>query len=296
MKKLCEPNIDDEKVYEEIANSKAYKNIHCKSCQSHNINCNTCIHGNRGMMLNIKKYVFTRYHYYIQNCKDLNAIQPKDELQKNEIEVLEESYRNSKTFREIKKQLLEGFSKAKIGKCPYCMISEPTTLDHYFPKSIYPEYTLFAPNLLPCCSSCNTKKSNNIFIGSGSSQKRSAIHFYYDDLPQTQFLKAKFSVVNKIPQISFYLDSNNDSEINEVIQNHFNTMNLFKRYEEQSNELLSTICEEIKNQTSFNECIKTLQIRAQAMQKTFGANYWQTCIYVAMIEDRNQLLDLFDMN
>lgn len=293
---LCEPEIENEKVFEEIAKKKPFKNRYCERCQLDETHCNTCQYGKRGILLNIKEYVFTRYQFYIQNKKNLNAIQPTGKLDETEIYLLEESFKKSTAFKNVKSQLLEGFSKKKIGKCPYCMISEPNTLDHYFPKSKYPEYILFAQNLIPSCSLCNNNKSNNIFVEGGKSQSRNTIHFYYDVLPSSQFLKANFCVVDNIPQISFYLDLESDSEMNEVIINHFGTMGLLNRYEKQSNNILSIICEEIsiilEKGNTLNDCIELLQIRAEAMKKQYGVNYWETCIYMTIIENSDQLTKL----
>lgn len=66
----------------------------------------------------------------------------------------------AKTFQKVKKQI---FDLNLRGKCPFCMISEATTLDHYFPESIYPEYIIFVPNLVPCCNFCNIKKGDRLF-------------------------------------------------------------------------------------------------------------------------------------
>ena len=42
-----------------------------------------------------------------------------------------------------------------VAKCPYCLLNTPNTLDHYFDKSDYPDYSVYTPNLVPCCSIFN---------------------------------------------------------------------------------------------------------------------------------------------
>ena len=52
-----------------------------------------------------------------------------------------------------------------IDVCPYCNRNyinqkKGTTLDHFFPKSLYPLVAISFYNLIPSCYSCNTFKSN----------------------------------------------------------------------------------------------------------------------------------------
>ena len=296
MNKLSEPAIDDEKVFVDVAKSKTYKNDHCKGCQLPKISCETCTHGNRGKILNLKDRVFARYQFYLQNSNNLNVIKPIKIMSQDEEKLMKDSYKTSKMFQKVKRQLLENIPEKRRGMCPFCMISEPTTFDHYFSESEYPEYIIFAPNLVPCCSHCNSVKGNLLFMGDGTSQKRTFIHFYYDEVPQTQYLKAKFSVDNKIPQVSFYLDFEDDSEVINIIKNHFNKLHLLERYKAQSNGILSTECEEIRvwlsGGMSVEQCVQLLQIKAQASQKTNGDNYWEACLYKAMSESEEQLIKL----
>ena len=81
-----------------------------------------------------------------------------DPIKTDEVLLMEDSYKTSKVFQTVKKQLLDNVPKERRGVCPFCMISEPTTMDQYFSESEYPEYIIFAPNLIPCCSHCNSVK------------------------------------------------------------------------------------------------------------------------------------------
>lgn len=49
-----------------------------------------------------------------------------------------------------------------IGKiCPYCGAPGCGTLDHYYPKSLFPQYALHLNNLIPSCSKCNKAKETD---------------------------------------------------------------------------------------------------------------------------------------
>ena len=294
MNQLSEPNINNEDVFIAVAKSKKFQNAHCEKCNESTPNCETCTYGNRGKMLALKERVFERYNFYTQNKNNLNAIRPVNIIGEDEKKLLENSYQNSSIFKKVKQQLFENIPAGRTGMCPFCMISEPTTFDHYFSESEYPEYIIFAPNLVPCCSHCNSIKGNRLF--SENQRARKIIHFYYDSLPQIQYLKAVFKVDNKIPQVSFSVAFENESEIATVIANHFDTLHLLERYKKQSNDVVSTECEIIKDQLksggNVEECAKILKIRANGLQKVNGSNYWKTCIYMAMSESKEQLAKL----
>ena len=295
MNQLNEPIINNEIVFEKVAQKKTYKNNHCRECKTKK-DCEVCSYGKRGKMLNIKEKVFKRYRFYLQNKKTLQAIKPIKMMSPDEVKLMEDSYKTSTEFQKVKKQLFDNLPKERRGICPFCMISEPTTMDHYFSESEYPEYIIFAPNLVPCCSYCNSMKGNRLFIENKSISKRTIIHFYYDILPQTNYLKTVFYVEDNIPQIAFWLDFETETQTTETIKRHFKALHLLERYQNRSNGILSTECETIRenliNGFSVKQCIKILKCKVQSSERIFGRNYWVTCVYRAMSESEKELMKL----
>jgi len=47
--------------------------------------------------------------------------------------------------------------------CPYCGYNSPNTLDHFLPKDIYPEFSMYGKNLIPACGDCNNRKGVNVW-------------------------------------------------------------------------------------------------------------------------------------
>lgn len=41
--------------------------------------------------------------------------------------------------------------------CPYCGIQSNVTVDHYLPKDVFPQFSVFSLNLVPACSDCQNK-------------------------------------------------------------------------------------------------------------------------------------------
>lgn len=67
-----------------------------------------------------------------------------------------ESARRTKIMKSIH-ATLETMSGPRA-RCMYCLDSHGTDVDHFFPKSTYPERAFLWINMLLCCSGCNTAK------------------------------------------------------------------------------------------------------------------------------------------
>ena len=110
--------------------------------------------------------------------------------------------------------------------CPLCGIGSVENLDHFLPRSIYPQFSIAFENLVPICRDCNTAKLNQ----APRSSAEVFFHPYYESCSSHQWLKAtiddrdsvtfSFSVPPSIPS----------SPENERLQNQFNLLRLSRRY------------------------------------------------------------------
>lgn len=96
-----------------------------------------------------------------------------------------------------KEDFMEHFKKLNLKCCPFCnnnyiyfftkgdgSVNTLATLEHYYPKATYPHLSLSFYNLIPACSTCNSKfKGKEEHVGK-------ITHPYYDDFDT----KATFSV------------------------------------------------------------------------------------------------------
>ena len=83
--------------------------------------------------------------------------------------------------------------------CQYCGLNNVESIyDHYLPKESFPEYAVYGFNLVPCCFTCNAKKSE-IFLRHG---QRQFINLYYDPIPQEKFLYVRILEYNHEPVVS----------------------------------------------------------------------------------------------
>ena len=106
----------------------------------------------------------------LANC--IATAKPKTSTSKEHMDaakqLLNELYKNFRS-RKISKNLIE---RINLKACPYCnrnfifnfkrsdSLQATAQLDHFYPKKEYPYLAISLYNLIPCCSTCNLRKSN----------------------------------------------------------------------------------------------------------------------------------------
>lgn len=244
-------------------------------------------------LLRYRQQVLDRYTFYQSHYKSLEEIVPLNKsFWENIKEDLQSCYGNNVAFDEARKILL-----SSVFKCPYCLLNRPNTLDHYFDKSDYPEYSVFTPNLIPCCSECNSLKGTSLF---DDIQQRQFIHFYLDGIPEYQYLFVRF-VINSpesIPQISVYLQFQENEPFEQQIKNHFSCLNLLRKYRDAIIDRLPIVLQEIEiaknGGMALNQIQGILCVRYQALANTYKNNYWETCMYEGLLSSEEALETLLN--
>ena len=86
-------------------------------------------------------------------------------------------------------------ASAPLGICPMCGRGDAQQVDHYLPKDKFPELSIYAPNLVPTCDSCNTNK--RALVGNATTGR--FLHAYLDALPTSLPLyKADIEVTDSV--------------------------------------------------------------------------------------------------
>lgn len=227
--------------------------------------------------------VIDRYTYYETHFGALNDVEPMDESKWERVKKdLHSCFEGNVVFDCVKKQLY-----ARVQKCPYCLLNRPNTLDHYFDKSAYPEYSVFVPNLIPCCSECNTIKGIKLF---DESRQRQFIHFYIDNIPTYQCLFVRFTITSytSIPTVKVFLQFNEgDTSSEQIIQRHFNQLRLLSKYQDSIIGRVATVIDEFKIAKKegmlSDDMRRIITIRFQSLIKNYGCNYWETCMYEGIL-------------
>ncbi len=244
-------------------------------------------------LLQCRQQVLDRYAFYQSHYESLEEITPLDaSLWEDMKEDLQSCYGNNAAFGGARKILL-----SSVSKCPYCLLNRPNTLDHYFDKSDYPEYSVFTPNLIPCCSECNSLKGTSLF---DDSQQRRFIHFYLDNIPGYQYLFVRFTIdpPESIPQISVDLQFRENEPLERQIRNHFSQLDLLKKYRDAIISRLPVVLGEIKiaknSGMTLDQIQEIMRIKYQALTDTYKSNYWETCMYEGLLSSEGILENLFN--
>lgn len=202
------------------------------------------------------------------------------------------SYR-AQMFKELKVELTTT-SKGRISNiCPYCQLDIVGTLDHILPKTPFPEFSSMPWNLIPCCSTCNSKKDDHWL---DENNKRCFINFYIDDIPPVQYFFADVSVVDGNIKIEYALrfPAGYDATLKKRIEKHYNKLDLLQRYLENSDDVIEELSASIRNfapgvadAAIINSVIRT----CDDMEARMGVNYWKTVLEKACVNTA----DVFDL-
>jgi len=174
-------------------------------------------------------FILQRLSKYKDNIKSFKCI---DEFAYSDESLRNDLYKiyDSSSMKSLKDNIRSITNKIQ---CPYCSLQvNPYEIDHYLPRSVYPEYSIFTLNLIPSCPECNSrlkktdyKNSNNI---------RAFIHPYFDDdIIEKCFLNCKIDVRGNLLDIEYFLNLEQFNEYErEIIQSHFKKLELNSRFKQ----------------------------------------------------------------
>ncbi|NVZ53456.1 HNH endonuclease [Pseudomonas sp. B6002] len=135
------------------------------------------------------------------------------------------------------KRLIRGNQPLPLRKiCPYCGIGSPGQFDHYLPKARFPEFSVHAYNLVPCCGQCNAIKGETWLVNGA----RAFINFYADALPTSAIVCPEVDWLDvagtAVPNMTFSLVCPDDFDAHRfaLIEQHFDRLNLLERYREEA--------------------------------------------------------------
>lgn len=86
------------------------------------------------------------------------------------------TYRRSGPGRELRDEIMS-MALPNFNLCPYCGVGPVSQLDHYLPRSAFPELSVSPDNLVPSCMNCNYAKRDHVPNGEGDQ----VFHPYFDD-------------------------------------------------------------------------------------------------------------------
>lgn len=129
----------------------------------------------------------------------------------------------------VQKPILESLRERTLQLCPACgEDGTPNTLDHYLPKTSYPEFAVTPSNLFPMCDICQGKKGARTVADEGD---RLFLHPYFDHFLAEQVVQLSIGVPYNAPaSIELSVSDAVAPEHRAVISRHLETLHISQRY------------------------------------------------------------------
>lgn len=179
--------------------------------------------------------------------------------------------------------------RISVAKCPFCGISESSTLDHYLPKEKYPEFSVFPNNLVPSCATCNTRK-RDLILDEGT-KVRMFLHPCYDVIPNITFLTvhARMEADGLIVSYRMTRPAGMTFRTFQHLRSHFNKLDLADRYRRMGLEHLGGQYPALLRAYGAGENAERVAEKlvegAMDFEVVSGPNYWLAKLYRALASD-----------
>ncbi|KHS86611.1 HNH endonuclease [Pectobacterium carotovorum] len=214
--------------------------------------------------------------------EDINLIQHKDDL-------LSCYTGRTAKVKVIFKTITDAQPQRFLKRCPYCGITLPKTYDHYLPETKFPELSVHALNLIPCCGTCNQTKNNDW----KNANHRTFLYFYTDTIPNANYLQInlRHNIAASTISANFSIQRprNIQSNVWEILKSHYDKLGLISLYNEYANDEITEI---------FNVCVSHLRYGGNqlsnfindlvsAEEHLYGLNHWRVVLMKALASNNH---------
>lgn len=166
-------------------------------------------------------------------------------------------------------------------ECPYCGgIGRPRNLDHFLPKTHYPQFSILPINLIPSCRDCNMDGKRASYA---DGYEKQFIHPYLD---APKFFDDKWISAEYIPEkgvFHFFAcppESWPDQDKRRV-KFHFSSFDIAKRYSREAGSELVILTDMVRNLLGLRlgqDAIKKAIIQP-VLDRTLSPNDWKSVMY-----------------
>lgn len=177
----------------------------------------------------------------------------------------------------------------KLLFCPSCgEPGKPGTLDHYLPKTIYPELSIVVANLTPMCSECQGRKGSDIIDADGN---KMFIHPYFDPIEDV-LLELEISEPYSSPSaFTVRVPENVQEPLRSLVERHIAGIDFIERFEEfcrvsYTNLLTSFSDERAEDEPDTSRRILRRFLRQFERQ---SVNRWESIFYRGILANQNLL-------
>jgi hypothetical protein len=227
------------------------------------------------------------YYQEYEDCKyELESIKVHRYTLQQREDLLHCYTQRTRPLNELLADIRSKLPNIISNKCQYCNIDSPQTFDHYLSKGTFPEYAIHALNLLPCCYACNQIKGEKFLDLSGN---RRVVNLYFDRLPRQRYLRVQIDFdISNTPSATYSLarPAGLRHRTFQLIQNHYDALDLLVRYRESSNATFSETINSIRaHGYAVGYIEQFLREEADAMSSEISPNYWKSVLFEAMAND-----------
>lgn len=174
-------------------------------------------------------------------------------------------------------------ASAPNGICPTCAQRTVSTLDHYLPKSAYPDFAITPLNLFPSCADCNKIKLTHQANTPGDQ----TLHPYFDDVEDAIWLVA--NVIQTVPPAAMFAVAppHHWPLIKQQrVTTHFNILGLAALYGANAAQELTQIASRLSRiaDTAGPDGVRE-HLQEEAVSRRVPAkNSWQAALYSALAQ------------
>ncbi|WP_370311945.1 HNH endonuclease [Sagittula sp.] len=237
----------------------------------------------RRRMHDARTNVLAAYQEYIEAVPEVGGL-AKAVLTDQQKEAMQHAFSvETAPMAALRQKLLK---RTCVARCPFCGISESSTLDHYLPKEQYPEFSIFPNNLVPCCAVCNTRKRDRIL--DEDTNVRMFLHPCYDAIAVLEFLSVRTRVEADALVISYRLvQPEGMADLTfQHLSSHFKELDLADRYRRMGLEHLGGQYPALRRAYGVGQHAERVAEKliegAEDFEEISGVNYWLAKLYRAL--------------
>ncbi|WP_169447589.1 hypothetical protein [Laribacter hongkongensis] len=179
-------------------------------------------------LLSLAKYALLKRYQDFEGIINDYKVCPASSTVTLTASVIKEFYASPP--KKLREMLVFRRRKHELDECPYCGYPlPPRTLDHFLPKEHWPEYAIYANNLVPQCSSCAPIKGQRYYCNNHC--QAMFLHPMYSSALSTVRFYIEISLVDNQPKFEpiFNITDDVSTEDEERIKLHIKSLHVKER-------------------------------------------------------------------
>lgn len=189
-------------------------------------------------------------------------------------------------FMEKNRHIYDALKISTNDQCPFCGgIGATDNLDHYLPKTHFPQYAILPYNLIPACRDCNMGTKGSTFATQNSDQ---VIHPYLDKncFFDEQWIKATVIEHDGNVTIDYVVEaptSWTDTDRTRA-EKHYTSFGLARKYRKQAAIALTTLVDQRKGFMARFPPGEFKEFLLDIANGSLPPNHWKRVLYQALAQ------------